>query len=318
MEKRASHTFGIYRNNSARPEMPDKNAAKTFESKWTQKGTEDFFSEAVVSAMFPHVNAPKRRQADFFPEKTGSAKKKRTNPATQGVKDFFPETPRIPKMAQLVQPTTQLPLKGLLGRFDEVKTNLRNRLVTDGIKTIFFAGTAKSEGASTSAIGLAASLAQDHQKQVLLVDANFHRPYLHEVFGIGNHNHLFSIATQRRAYAPFARRKQTGNLYVIPGAVQVTDALNFFESKHFDLFLKTVRKSFDFIVFDGPTITGSSEAKILAAKVDGVIMVIESSKTRRQVAIKAKRELIDTGATLLGVILNKRRHFIPKWIYNRL
>jgi len=49
-----------------------------------------------------------------------------------------------------------------------------------------------------------------------------------------------------------------------------------------------------------------------------VVLVIESGKTRRQVALRAKKELEEAGGMLLGVILNKRKYYIPNWIYKRL
>jgi Mrp family chromosome partitioning ATPase len=52
--------------------------------------------------------------------------------------------------------------------------------------------------------------------------------------------------------------------------------------------------------------------------VDGVILVLESGKTRRQVALNVKKQLEDAKGKLLGVVLNKRRHYIPDWIYRRL
>jgi Mrp family chromosome partitioning ATPase len=49
-----------------------------------------------------------------------------------------------------------------------------------------------------------------------------------------------------------------------------------------------------------------------------VILVITHDKTRRQVAIRAKKELETVGANILGVVINRRKHYIPEWIYRRL
>jgi Mrp family chromosome partitioning ATPase len=57
---------------------------------------------------------------------------------------------------------------------------------------------------------------------------------------------------------------------------------------------------------------------VICAKVDGVIMVVESGKTREQVAVRAKKELEEAGGKVLGVVLNKRKFHIPEWIYRRL
>ena len=51
---------------------------------------------------------------------------------------------------------------------------------------------------------------------------------------------------------------------------------------------------------------------------DGVVIVIEAGKTREQVAVRAKKELEEAGGKVLGVVLNKRKFYIPEWIYKRL
>jgi Mrp family chromosome partitioning ATPase len=56
----------------------------------------------------------------------------------------------------------------------------------------------------------------------------------------------------------------------------------------------------------------------MGKKADGVMLIIESGKTRKQVALKAKQELENAGAKVLGVILNRRKQYIPGWIYKRL
>jgi Mrp family chromosome partitioning ATPase len=52
--------------------------------------------------------------------------------------------------------------------------------------------------------------------------------------------------------------------------------------------------------------------------VDGVILIVGSGKTRRQVALKAKKELEDAGARILGIVLNRRKYHVPAWVYRHL
>ena len=86
----------------------------------------------------------------------------------------------------------------------------------------------------------------------------------------------------------------------------------------FDLFLKTMGEKFDYIILDAPPVPKFSECWVLCTKVDGVILVLEAGKTRRQVALRAKKALEEAGGRLLGVVLNKRKYYIPQAIYNRL
>ena len=75
---------------------------------------------------------------------------------------------------------------------------------------------------------------------------------------------------------------------------------------------------FDYILLDSAPLPNFAEARVLCKRVDGVVLVIESGKIRRQVALRAKKELEDAGAHILGVVLNKRKYHIPEWLYKRL
>lgn len=74
----------------------------------------------------------------------------------------------------------------------------------------------------------------------------------------------------------------------------------------------------ELIVLDTPPVLSSSLSQALAPTADGVVLVVESERTRAAVAQAAKRALESSGANLLGVVLNKRRHHVPKPLYDRL
>ena len=95
-------------------------------------------------------------------------------------------------------------------------------------------------------------------------------------------------------------------------------SVGLFESGRFDRFLKKVRESFDYIILDAPPVPRFPECRVLCTKADGVILVLEAGNVRRHVALRAKRTLEEAGARLLGVVLNRRKYYIPEWIYNRL
>ena len=74
----------------------------------------------------------------------------------------------------------------------------------------------------------------------------------------------------------------------------------------------------DLIILDTPSVLSSPLSQALAPTVDGVIMVVEAERTRTEVAQAAKQALASGGANILGVVLNKRPHHVPKKIYDRL
>ena len=56
----------------------------------------------------------------------------------------------------------------------------------------------------------------------------------------------------------------------------------------------------------------------VSSQVDGVILVVEAERTRWPVAASVKESIERGGGRLLGVVFNKRRHYIPAFIYRRL
>jgi len=79
-----------------------------------------------------------------------------------------------------------------------------------------------------------------------------------------------------------------------------------------------MRERFDFIILDGPPVITNPEIRFISSKVDGTILMLESGRTRRHVALKAKQEIETAGGKFLGAVLNRRKYYIPNWIYRRL
>jgi protein-tyrosine kinase len=186
------------------------------------------------------------------------------------------------------------------------------------VKTILVTGTAHGGGTSTTAVNLASSLADDSRSRVLLVDANLRTPGLHHFFNTGTFKGMAELldAEKERSF----RFKKVGEkeLYLFPCGVKRARSDGYFESERFERFLENVSESFDYVIFDSAPVTGFPDTQSLCRNVDGVILVVTYDQTRRQVALRAKKELEDAGAHILGVIINRRKYYIPDWIYRRL
>jgi Mrp family chromosome partitioning ATPase len=79
-----------------------------------------------------------------------------------------------------------------------------------------------------------------------------------------------------------------------------------------------LRKYFDYVLFDAPALGNSATSVSLARHVDGVVIVVDSERTRWPVVENTKKAYESTGAKVLGVILNKRTYYIPNWLYKWL
>jgi hypothetical protein len=68
--------------------------------------------------------------------------------------------------------------------------------------------------------------------------------------------------------------------------------------------LRDLRESFEFIVIDSPPIIAVSDAAVLSALCDGVLLVFHGQQTTTPTARRAVERLEAIGAPMLGVILN--------------
>jgi capsular exopolysaccharide synthesis family protein len=196
-----------------------------------------------------------------------------------------------------------------------LKTRILTRYAAKAarIKTILVTGTAQGGGTSTTT-----SLAEDPHTSVLIVDANLRTPGLHRLFNTEAAEGMAELLTASGEKKFQFKKVADNDLYLFPCGVKRVSSDGYFESKSFDQFLGNVRNSFDYVIFDSPPVPGFPDTQTLCAKVDGVILVVTYDRTRRQVALRAKIELEGAGANILGVVINRRKYYIPEWVYRRL
>jgi hypothetical protein len=82
--------------------------------------------------------------------------------------------------------------------------------------------------------------------------------------------------------------------------------------------LAELRLEFDYTVLQGPAAGAGSEAALLGATCDGLVLVLQANATRRATAQRVKETLHSANARLLGTVLSERTFPIPSAIYRRL
>ena len=202
--------------------------------------------------------------------------------------------------------------------YEGLKTNLLGRYPNGEIKSILFNGTHHGGGCSTTAINFAIAMAKDSELSVLLIDVNLRTPGLHDAFKIDATIGLTDLPDNNDEGSSLIKKVGPGELYVLTCGGNLSVPLGLFESGRFDQFLETMREKFDYVIMDAPPVPRFPECRVLCTKVDGVILVLEAGNTRRHVALRAKKTLEEAGGRILGAVLNRRKYYIPEWIYKRL
>jgi capsular exopolysaccharide synthesis family protein len=175
------------------------------------------------------------------------------------------------------------------------------------------------EGGSTVAANISTMLAQQGDGLVLLVDANIEHPSVHEIFetrlspGLAN-----VIVPDRKINENIIVSWCAENLHILTASTTNGYSLPIFHPGHFSKLMSSMKEYYRYVVIDMPSLKDTNSATRLASLCNGVVLVVEMERLRREVVVRAKAQLLRWNANVLGVILNKRRFHIPGWLYRRL
>jgi Mrp family chromosome partitioning ATPase len=183
---------------------------------------------------------------------------------------------------------------------------------------VMFIGSHSNEGTSTVARQLAKTASLRLGKSVLLIDLDRSRPEFQVFVDVAPECDLEEViktdAPVERAYC----QVEDSSLYVMPLFQQSSLNPRTLDSAKNTMFWETLRDRFDMIIMDTPPATLFPDGLAMVRQVDGVILVVEAEKTRWPVALSVKEKIIKNGGNLLGIVFNKRRFYIPEWLYKRL
>ena len=79
-----------------------------------------------------------------------------------------------------------------------------------------------------------------------------------------------------------------------------------------------LRVSFDNILIDCRSLKTSADAAMVSSCVDGIVVVVDAGRSRRDEIVNAQRTIEAAGGNFLGFVLNQRRYPVPEWLYKRL
>ena len=185
-----------------------------------------------------------------------------------------------------------------------LRTNIQFASPDKPLRTLLATSTSPEDGKSTTLANLAITLAETGARTVL-VDADLRRPAQHALFGLTNDVGLTSVMLSRTAepYIP-VQATAVQNLGVLTSGPLPPNPAELLASQRMRDFLTRLAGLADYVLFDTPPIIAVTDAAILAPRVDGVLIVVRAGKTKRDLAIKAKRLLAQVNAPVVGVILN--------------
>jgi Mrp family chromosome partitioning ATPase len=184
-------------------------------------------------------------------------------------------------------------------------------------KVVLVVGCVEREGATYVSGNLARVLAQTTGEPVLCVDGNFHDPALTRSFQGTDALGLSDIYQNGRPrdVAPLLRTGDASHLYMLgTGRTRLVPGA-FYDSPEFDALLASFRRTFRFVLIDGAPLLKHPDSIHLAARSDGVLLVVRCRHLKREVVRKGIEMVESVHAPILGAVLNRRKFAIPTLIY---
>ena len=200
--------------------------------------------------------------------------------------------------------------------------NLVHRLFLFGQRgaprAVVFTGVGRGTGCTTVCAGAGAALDEQVDRDVCIVDGNLRSPLLHQHFGVDNSKGLTDAIARPGRIRDFARQVRNGKVWLLSsGSIAMPMPVLLSGSKLAER-IREIRNEFKYVIIDAPSVNDYTDAILLGQMSDGVVLVLGSNSTRREVARRAKEHIESANVPVIGAVLNKREFPIPPFIYERL
>ena len=160
-----------------------------------------------------------------------------------------------------------------------------------------------AEGKTLCAVNIAVAMAQSGSK-TLVIDCDMRRPRVHKIFETGENKGLSAVLVGTCELDEAILPTGIENVSVIPSGAIPPNPSELLGSKRMDTIIQELRKSYDRIIIDSPPITAVTDSVVVSSLVDGVIIVIRTAETPKQVVYNAMMSLKAANARILGAVLN--------------
>jgi capsular exopolysaccharide synthesis family protein len=231
------------------------------------------------------------------------------------MRDATPQAAGGPRVELLsyVQPKSQIS-----EAFRALRTSLLLSQAEHPPQVILVTSALPREGKTTAAVNLAVTLAQLGDR-TLLMDSDLRKPGIRRALNLtigketGLSSYLAGVCSLDEVTVPHPTINNLTALTTGPVPPSPADLLS---SHRMREAIAELRRRFKFIVIDSPPIMAATDAVILSALTDGVLLVVRSGETPKEAFTRARDLLAAVKCRLLGVVLNAVDSRAPDYYYS--
>jgi capsular exopolysaccharide synthesis family protein len=186
-----------------------------------------------------------------------------------------------------------------------LRTNLQFAAVGHPLGTLLVTSASPTEGKSMTAGNLSAALAQGG-KRVILVDTDLHRPRQHRLFKLRNNVGITSaLLDDQIDLEMLIQETAVPNLRVLTSGPLPPNAAELLGTARMAAVLAELKGLADIVILDSPPVMALADSAILATQTDGVLLVLDATNTRRELAKRAVASLRQVQAYIVGSVINR-------------
>jgi len=185
-----------------------------------------------------------------------------------------------------------------------IRTNLTFMGAERSQEALVVTSSSPREGKTTVALSIAISFAQSG-KRVVLVDTDMRKPRLHKALSASSNRGVTSVLVHAHSLADSLQETAIPGLSLLACGPVPPNPSELLHGAEFADLIRQLRTEFDQVIFDSPPLAAVTDAAIVAAQVDGAVLVASARQTTRDSVKSARRQLLDVGATLTGGVLNR-------------
>src|SRR6185369_6554854 len=170
-------------------------------------------------------------------------------------------------------------------------------------KVIQVTSAGAGEGKTVSSLNLATALAEAGSR-VLLIDVDLRRPACHRSLGVDKERGLSTFLSGQVQLNDVIRPLAAPHIYFVPAGPTPPNPAELVGSQRMHDALETLRTQYAFIILDSPPVLPVTDAVLLAREADGVVLVVKGHDTPRELLRRARDQLAQANARLLGTVVN--------------
>ena len=181
---------------------------------------------------------------------------------------------------------------------------------------IMMTSSVAGEGKSFCAVNLAMSIAMEMDHTVLLVDADVSRPIIPKILGLGEDKGLLDVVLDDKLdLTEVLIRTSIEKLSILTAGTPHPNANELLASQSMGILLKELAHRYEdrIIIFDSPPLLQTSEARVLAAQMGQIVLVVEAEETTQQTVRETLRQI--ESCEIVNLLYNKAGSFSDKNLY---